>query len=194
MNRVGDEGRGESVWLAFFLYDVLVQFAELARAHHDPGFGDHCLAQSRQLQQNIEQHAWDGRWYRRAYFDDGNPLGSQTNPECQIDSLPQSWAVISGAGDVVRSHTAMQSVNQRLVKHDAGIIQLFDPPFDKSPLDPGYIKGYIPGVRENGGQYTHAAIWTAMAFAVMGDSERAWELFAMLTPVHHGETPHQVAT
>jgi cellobiose phosphorylase len=193
MNRVGNQGRGESVWLAFFLYDVLTQFAQLARAHRDPAFAERCLAQARQLQQNIEQHAWDGQWYRRAYFDNGEPLGSQTNPECQIDSLPQSWSVISGAGDLDRSSQAMESVDQLLVRRDAGLVQLFDPPFDKSSLNPGYIKGYIPGVRENGGQYTHAAIWTAMAFALMGESERAWELFALLNPVHHSGTPQQIA-
>ncbi|MGA2051877.1 MAG: glucoamylase family protein [Opitutales bacterium] len=194
MNRVGNQGRGESVWLAFFLYDVLTQFAQLARVHHDPAFAERCLAQARQLQQNIEQHAWDGQWYRRAYFDNGEPLGSQVNPECQIDSLPQSWSVISAAGDPLRSRQAMQSVDERLVHRQAGLIQLFDPPFDKSSLNPGYIKGYIPGVRENGGQYTHGAIWTAMAFALMGENERAWELFTLLNPVHHGATPRQVAT
>jgi cellobiose phosphorylase len=194
MNRVGNQGRGESVWLAFFLYDVLTQFARLAQARNDPVFAERCLAQARQLQQNIEQHTWDGQWYRRAYFDNGEPLGSQTNPECQIDSLPQSWSVISGAGDPSRSRQAMQSVDQRLVRREAGLIQLFDPPFDKSPLNPGYIKGYIPGVRENGGQYTHGAIWTAMAFALMGENERAWELFTMLNPIHHGATPAQIAT
>jgi cellobiose phosphorylase len=140
------------------------------------------------------QHTWDGQWYRRAYFDNGEPLGSQTNPECQIDSLPQSWSVISGAGDPARSRQAMQSVDQRLVRREAGLIQLFDPPFDKSALNPGYIKGYIPGVRENGGQYTHGAIWTAMAFALMGENERAWEIFGMLNPIHHGATPEQIAT
>ena len=194
MNRVGSEGRGESVWLAFFLYDVLTQFARLARAHHDPVFADRCIAEAQKLQQNIEQHAWDGAWYRRAYFDNGEPLGSHKNPECQIDSLPQSWSVISGAGDPARSLQAMQSVEQRLVRRDARLIQLFDPPFDKSSLNPGYIKGYIPGVRENGGQYTHGAIWTAMAFALMGESEHAWELFTLLNPVHHGGTPQQIAT
>jgi cellobiose phosphorylase len=194
MNRVGNEGRGESVWLAFFLYDVLTQFAPLARTHRDPAFAERCLAQARLLQQNIEQHAWDGQWYRRAYFDDGEPLGSQSNPECRIDSLPQSWSVISGAGDPAHSREAMQSVDRRLVRRKAGLIQLFDPPFDTSALNPGYIKGYIPGVRENGGQYTHGAIWTAMAFALMGDNERAWELFALLNPIHHGGTPQQIAT
>ncbi|MDI1250793.1 MAG: glucoamylase family protein, partial [Lacunisphaera sp.] len=194
MNRVGHEGRGESVWLAFFLYDVLTRFAGLARARSDPAFADRCLAQARQLQQNIEQHAWDGEWYRRAWFDHGEPLGSHVNSECQIDSLPQSWAVISGAGDPARAIQAMDSVDQRLVRRNARLIQLFDPPFDKSPLNPGYIKGYIPGVRENGGQYTHAAIWTAMAFALQGENDRAWELFALLNPVHHGATPGRIAT
>jgi len=194
MNRVGSQGRGESVWLAFFLYDVLVQFSHLARTHNDPLFAERCLSQAKQLQQNIELHAWDGDWYRRAYFDDGEPLGSRSNPECQIDSLPQSWSVISGAGDAARSRQAMQSVDRRLVRRDAGLVQLFDPPFDRSALDPGYIKGYIPGVRENGGQYTHGAIWTAMAFALMGESERAWELFALLNPVGHGGTPQRIAT
>ncbi len=193
MNRVGNEGRGESVWLAFFLYDVLTQFAALARSRQDIPFADRCVAQAKQLQANIELHAWDGAWYRRAYFDNGEPLGSATNPECQIDSLPQSWSVISGAGDPQRSLQAMNAVDQRLVRRKSKLIQLFDPPFDKSSLNPGYIKGYIPGVRENGGQYTHGAIWTAMAFALMGENDRAWELFSLLNPVHHGGTPGQIA-
>jgi cellobiose phosphorylase len=193
MNRVGLQGRGESVWLAFFLYDVLTQFAELAQARRDPAFAQRCLAQAAQLRQNIEQHAWDGQWYRRAYFDNGEPLGSRSNPECQIDSLPQSWSVLSAAGDPLRARQAMESVDQRLIRRDAGLIQLFDPPFDKSSLNPGYIKGYIPGVRENGGQYTHGAIWTAMALAVMGEPERAWEAFNLLNPVNHGGTPAQIA-
>ncbi len=194
MNLVGKEGRGESVWLAFFLYDVLVKFAELARGRNDTAFAERCLAQADQLQKNIEQHSWDGQWYRRAYFDNGEPLGSCTNPECQIDSLPQSWSVISRAGDSQRARQAMQAVDERLVRRDAGLIQLFDPPFDQSHLNPGYIKAYIPGVRENGGQYTHGAIWTTMAFALMEDTERAWELFALLNPVHHSATSVQIAT
>ena len=193
MNRVGIQGHGESVWLAFFLYDVLTQFAQLARAYRDPAFAERCIAQALQLQQNIEHHAWDGQWYRRAYFDNGEPLGSQSNPECQIDSLPQSWSVISGAGDRSRARHAMQSVDERLVRRDTGLIQLFDPPFDKSSLNPGYVKGYIPGVRENGGQYTHGAIWVVLAFALLGENERAWELFALLNPIHHGGTPAQIA-
>jgi cellobiose phosphorylase len=194
MNLVGKDGRGESVWLAFFLYDVLTQFAELARSQNDTAFADRCVTQAQQLQKNIELHGWDGEWYRRAYFDNGEPLGSATNPECQIDSLPQSWSVISGDGEPQRSRQAMNAVDQRLVRRKDELIQLFDPPFDKSSLNPGYIKGYIPGVRENGGQYTHGAIWTVMAFALMGDHDRAWELFALLNPVHHGGTLQQIAT
>jgi cellobiose phosphorylase len=194
MNLVGRDGRGESVWLAFFLHDVLTQFAPLARARGDRVFAERCVAQAQELHVHIERHAWDGEWYRRAYFDNGETLGSQSSRECQIDSLPQSWAVISGAGDPARARQAMESVERRLVRRDAGLIQLFDPPFDKSALNPGYIKGYMPGVRENGGQYTHGAIWTAMAFALLGEDERAWELFALLNPIHHGRTPEQIAT
>jgi cellobiose phosphorylase len=193
LNRVGHQGRGESVWLAFFLFDVLTRFSDVARARHDLGFAERCLAQARQLQQNIEQHAWDGQWYRRAWFDHGQPLGSHANPECQIDSLPQSWSVISGAGDPLRSRQAMNAADERLIRRQARLIQLFDPPFDQSSLDPGYIKGYIPGVRENGGQYTHAGIWAAMAFALMGENDRAWKLFALLNPIHHGGNPQRIA-
>jgi cellobiose phosphorylase len=194
MNMVGREGRGESVWLAFFLYTVLTRFAPVARAHQDPAFADRCLAHARQLQLNIEAHAWDGDWYLRAYFDSGEPLGSRASPECQIDSLPQSWSVISGAGDPRRSRLAMDAVDRRLIRRDVRLVQLFDPPFDTSPLNPGYIKGYIPGVRENGGQYTQGAIWVAMAFALMGDTERAWELFSLLSPIQHGATSTRLAT
>ena len=192
MNRVGHQGRGESVWLGFFLYDVLTQFAVLAHAHKDDAFAERCTAQALQLQQNLERHAWDGQWYLRAFFDNGEPLGSKNNTECQIDALPQSWAVLSGGGDPERTRQAMHSVDTRLVRRDVGLIQLFDPPFTDGALDPGYIKGYIPGVRENGGQYTHGAIWTAMAFARMGERERAWELFSMLNPIHHGDTPQHI--
>ena len=194
MNLVGKDGRGESVWLAFFLYDVLKQFAELARSRNDLTFAGRCDTQAEQLKKNLELHGWDGEWYLRAYFDNGEPLGSATNPECQIDSLPQSWSVLSGAGEPQRSRQAMAAVDQRLIRRKDKLIQLFEPPFDKSSLNPGYIKGYIPGVRENGGQYTHGAIWTAMAFAVMGDHDHAWELFALLNPIHHTETPEQTAT
>jgi cellobiose phosphorylase len=194
MNRVGHEGRGESVWLAFFLYDVLNHFATLARSREDMAFADHCGAQAKLLRANIEKHAWDGEWYLRAWFDNGEPLGSHTNAVCQIDSLPQSWSVISGAGETARSRMAMSAVDRRLVRRGAKLIQLFDPPFDKTALNPGYIKGYMPGVRENGGQYTHAAIWSVMAFAIMGEYDRAWELFSLINPIHHGTTPEQIAT
>ena len=194
MNLVGIKGRGESVWLGFFLYEVLNKFTELARLYGDPPFAERCRAEAAQLCQRIEKHAWDGKWYRRAYFDNGTPLGSAKNPECQIDSISQSWAVLSGAGEAKRSRMAMDAVYERLVRRDHALIQLLDPPFDTSPLNPGYIKGYAPGIRENGGQYTHSAIWTAMAFAELGDSRRAWELLAMINPVNHGRSPDGVAT
>jgi cellobiose phosphorylase len=193
MNRVGREGKGESVWLAFFLCDVLTQFAPLARRRQDIAFADRCLAESVRLREAIERAGWDGAWYRRAYFDNGDPLGSAASLECQIDSLPQSWAVLSGAGDPARAREGLASARQRLVHPDTALVQLFDPPFDQSAADPGYIKGYIPGVRENGGQYTHAAIWLAMAFALSGDHEEAWRLATMLNPVSHGATPDKIA-
>ncbi len=194
MNLVGIKGRGESVWLAFFLCDLLRQFAPVARARSDTAMADRCDSSYASLRASIEREAWDGGWYRRAYFDDGSPLGSASNAECQIDSLPQSWSVISGAGEPARSQQAMKAVNERLVRAESGLIQLFDPPFNRSGLEPGYIKGYIPGVRENGGQYTHAAVWAVMAFALRGEHERAWELFQMLNPVRHGSDPQHVAT
>jgi len=192
MNFVGRDGKGESVWLAWFLYENLQLFADLARGRDDEAFAEVCTRQALLLRKNIEANAWDGGWYRRAYFDDGTPLGSSDNDECQIDSISQSWAVISGGGDPMRARQAMAAVDKRLVRRDARLIQLLDPPFDKSDLEPGYIKGYVPGVRENGGQYTHAAIWTTTAFAMLGDRERAWELFAMLNPVNHGNGPAEI--
>ncbi len=194
MNLVGERGLGESVWLAFFLHDVLVRFAVLARRHGDAPFADECMTAATQLHANIEAHGWDGEWYRRAYFDSGEPLGSATSPECQIDSLPQSWAVLSRAGDPARARQGLEAVDRRLVRRDLGLVQLFDPPFDQSAMDPGYVKGYVPGVRENGGQYTHAAIWVAMAFAAVGDVERAWQLFKMLDPIRHGDSAAAIAT
>jgi cellobiose phosphorylase len=188
MNRVGEQGQGESVWLGFFQYDVLLRFASIARLQDDAAFATHCEDEAAKLRANIQEHAWDGAWYRRAYFDDGTPLGSSSNDECQIDSIAQSWSVLSGAADDVRRRQAMQSLDRRLVRRDAGLVLLLDPPFDHSAMDPGYIKGYVPGVRENGGQYTHAAIWAAMAFAELGDSARAWELMHLINPVNHGKT------
>jgi cyclic beta-1,2-glucan synthetase len=194
MNIVGAKGKGESVWLGFFLYEVLMQFTEIARMHGDIPFVERCRGEAAQLQRNIEKNGWDGEWYRRAYFDDGLPLGSASNPECRIDSIAQSWSVLSGAGDAKRSRMAMEEVDKRLVRRDYSLVQLLDPPFDKSNLNPGYIKGYVPGVRENGGQYTHAAIWTAMAFAKIGDNRRAWELLAMINPLNHGISPEDIET
>ncbi|HYY29947.1 MAG TPA: hypothetical protein VE860_18535, partial [Chthoniobacterales bacterium] len=194
MNLVGIQGKGESIWLAFFLYDVLMRFSNLARMRNEFVFVDRCIAHARQLKENIERSGWDGKWYRRAYFDSGEPLGSESNEECQIDSLPQSWSVISGAGDPDRARLAMRAVEERLVRTQAKLIQLLDPPFDRSALNPGYIKGYVPGVRENGGQYTHAAVWVTMAVALLGDDNRAWELFALLNPINHGSTFDQIST
>ncbi len=194
MNRVGIKGRGESIWLGFFLYEVLRGFAEVASLRGDEPFVERCQREAERLRQSLEQHGWDGGWYRRAYFDDGTPLGSSTSPECRIDSIAQSWSVLSGAADPERAHQAMDALDAHLVRRDAGLIQLLEPPFDHSPLDPGYIKGYVPGVRENGGQYTHAAIWAAMAFARLGDRTRAWELFGMINPINHGRTPAEIAT
>jgi cellobiose phosphorylase len=193
MNLVGIHGKGESVWLGFFLYDVLTSFAKLATQQKDPTFAEQCHVQADLLRQNIEQHAWDGGWYRRAYFDDGTPLGSASNTECSIDSISQSWSVLSGAGSPERTQTAMRALDAHLVRRDSGIIQLLDPPFDKAPMNPGYIKGYVPGVRENGGQYTHAAVWAAMAFAALGDSRRAWDLMSLINPLNHTRSDAEIA-
>jgi cellobiose phosphorylase len=188
MNLVGEAGKGESVWLAFFLYDVLNEFEALATRRQDQAIASLCQSEAQKLRENIEAHAWDGDWYRRAYFDSGEPLGSASNVECQIDSIPQSWSVLSKAADPARAQRGMAAVDRQLVRRDIGIIQLFEPPFDKSNLNPGYVKGYVPGVRENGGQYTHAAIWAVMAFAASGDAARAWELFGLINPLNHSST------
>jgi len=194
MNLVGMHGKGESIWLGFFLCEVLKQFAGVAGAYGDHSFAELCLEEGVRLRRNIELHGWDGEWYRRAYFDDGTPLGSAGNEECRIDSISQSWAAISGAGDAKRTLMAMKSLDDQLVRRAHGLVQLLDPPFDKSNLDPGYIRGYVPGVRENGGQYTHGAVWAAMAFAALGEHERAWELLTMINPVNHGLTAEAIAT
>jgi cellobiose phosphorylase len=193
MNLVGMHGKGESVWLGWFLYTVLDEFTPLAERRGDAAFAVRCRQEADRLRQNIEQAAWDGGWYRRAYFDDGTPLGSSVNSECRIDSIAQSWSVLSGAGDPESTRIAMKALDDHLVRRDRGLVQLLDPPFDKGDLNPGYIKGYVPGVRENGGQYTHAAIWATMAYARMGDQRRAWELFELINPVNHGGTPATIA-
>jgi cellobiose phosphorylase len=193
MNKVGNLGKGESVWLGFFLFEVLTQFVNVAQLRGDTEFVQICRNVAKKIKQSIERDGWDGQWYRRAYFDNGLPLGSVSNDECQIDSISQSWSVLSGAGDTDRSRTAMESVNNRLVSYEHSLVQLLEPPFDKSDLNPGYIKGYLPGVRENGGQYTHAAIWTAMAFAKLGDSKKAWDILSMINPINHSKSPEEVS-
>ena len=192
MNLVGEHGKGESVWLGFFLYEVLTSFAKIAQLRGDVPFFERCQKEAAQLQLNLRQHGWDGEWYLRAFFDDGSPLGSSTNAECMIDSISQSWSVLSGGGDIERAHIAMNSLDKHLVRRNEGLVQLLDPPFDKSNLNPGYIKGYVPGVRENGGQYTHAAVWAAMAFAALDDNVRAWTLLDIINPLNHGLTKERV--
>lgn len=193
MDKVGAQGRGESVWLSFFLIDVLKQFGELCARRNDVAFQQICTMEASNLQKNIESNAWDGEWYRRAYYDDGTPLGSSENTECQIDSISQSWAVLSGAGDPHRAELAMAALEKRLVQYDEGIIKLLAPPFEQGDHNPGYIRGYVPGVRENGGQYTHAAIWTAMAFAKMGDKQRTYQLTSLINPNTHSDSAEKVA-
>ena len=194
MNLVGHRGQGESVWLGFFLCEVLRQFAGLASRHGDTAFGARCDAERAQLRERLDAHGWDGAWYRRAYFDDGTALGSAANAQCQIDSIVQSWSVLSGAGDPARSRLAMDALQARLVRPERGLVQLLDPPFDQPVPNPGYISGYLPGVRENGGQYTHGAIWAAMAFATLGERERAWALLDLINPVNHARDAAGVAT
>jgi cyclic beta-1,2-glucan synthetase len=217
MNRVGAGGNGESVWVGWFLVTILRQFAELTErlaegnpksqirnpktADSDLGFGISdfrqraawCREKAEALRAALEEHAWDGGWYRRAYFDDGTPLGSAQNDECQIDSIVQSWSVISGGADPERAHMAMSAVEERLVRGDDKLILLFTPPFDQGKLQPGYIKGYVPGIRENGGQYTHAAVWVVQATALLGRGTRAMELFDLLNPILHAATPEDAA-
>jgi cyclic beta-1,2-glucan synthetase len=194
MNRVGIEGRGESVWLAWFLIATLRTYAALADRHGDLHTGISLRATADAYVTAVETHGWDGAWYRRAFYDDGTPLGSSGNTECRIDSLAQSWSVLSGAGAPDRQAQAMHSVQEHLVRADAGMILLLTPPFDRSDHDPGYIKGYLPGVRENGAQYTHAAWWVVLAMAMRGDGEGAFRQFQQLNPLHHTRTPAEVAT
>ncbi|MDH3497172.1 MAG: hypothetical protein OER21_10435 [Gemmatimonadota bacterium] len=185
MNRVGHAGRGESVWLGWFLQVVLREFAGIADGRADRERAARWRQRADALATSLEREAWDGDWYKRAFFDDGTPLGSAQNDECQIDSIAQSWAVLSGAGDPDRARQAMESVERRLVRRADRLLLLFSPPFDRTPHDPGYIKGYVPGIRENGGQYTHAAIWSVIAFAQLGEGDKSVELFSLLNPIHH---------
>jgi cellobiose phosphorylase len=194
MSTVGNKGKGESVWLGWFLYSILKDFKDICKYKEDEYRSQRYSELSDFVSENIEKNAWDGNWYRRAYFDDGTPLGSSKNDECKIDSLAQSWAVISKAGNVSRAKIAMKSLEKYLVKEDKKMVLLLSPPFNNSKLEPGYIKGYIPGVRENGGQYTHAATWVILAMAKLNESNKAWKLFNMINPINHTKTMEETKT
>ncbi|WP_032122287.1 GH36-type glycosyl hydrolase domain-containing protein [Clostridium amazonitimonense] len=185
---VGNKGTGESVWLGWFLYNILDNFIEICAIKKDDTTKKKYEESKVFIRENLEKNAWDGGWYRRAYFDDGTPLGSIENRECRIDSISQSWAIISGASDLNRAEKAMEAVEKNLIREDKGMIVLLSPPFNNSNLEPGYIKGYVPGVRENGGQYTHAAVWVIMAMAKLGYSHNAWRLFNMINPINHSSS------
>ena len=193
MNRVGVRGKGESVWLAWFLIDTCRRFALHAERLNQDAVATWLRSQADEYREAVESSAWDGEWYRRAYYDDGAPLGSHVNNECQIDSIAQSWSVISGAGDPERTRIAMDSLQRRLVDEDARLLMLLTPPFDRGTHDPGYIQGYLPGVRENGAQYTHAALWAVLATALQGNGDRALELYQMINPVTHASTREDLA-
>lgn len=193
MNTVGNKGKGESVWMGWFLCYILSHFSSICRLRGENELSDRYLSYAKEISEHIEENAWDGQWYRRAYFDDGTPLGSSLNKECKIDSLAQSWAVISGYGKESRIETAMKSLEDYLINRDIGLILLFTPPFDNGDLKPGYIRGYVPGVRENGGQYTHAATWVISAFAKLGYGDKAFELFKLINPIIHTLTHMECA-
>ncbi len=188
MNRVGELGRGESIWLGWFLHVTLSGFSAVAISRNDLARAARWTAAARLLRKALERTGWDGAWYRRGYFDDGTPFGSAASDECRIDSIAQSWSVISGAADSLRAAQAMAAVDDQLIRREDGLALLFTPPFDRTPLDPGYVKGYPPGLRENGGQYTHAAAWSVIAFAKLGQGDKAAELFGMLNPVNRTST------
>jgi cellobiose phosphorylase len=188
LSRVGIRGAGESIWLGWFLYVILMKFAPICKDMGDEERSETYIRAAKSIVSAIEENGWDGSWYRRAYFDNGTPLGSASNNECQIDSLAQSWAAISGGARPYRVLEAMGALEQYLINRGQGTIMLLTPPFDKGDLEPGYIKGYVPGVRENGGQYTHAAIWVILAYAKMGMGDTAWELFNMINPINHSRT------
>jgi cyclic beta-1,2-glucan synthetase len=188
MNRVGEHGRGESVWLGWFLHTTLLAFAPIAIARHETARAARWVAHAAVLRDSLERDGWDGSWYRRGYFDDGTPFGSASSEECRIDSIAQSWSVISGAADATRAAQAMAAADLQLIRREDGLALLFTPPFDQTPLDPGYVKGYPPGLRENGGQYTHAAAWSVIALAKLGQGDKAAELFSMLNPINRANT------
>jgi cellobiose phosphorylase len=188
MNRVGAEGRGESVWLAWFLARTLQDFSVLAQDRGDEGCVRWCAEEVERLRSAIEAHAWDGEWYRRATFDDGTPLGSRSSAECKIDAIAQSWAVIAGIGDPARAARAVRASEQHLVSEELALMKLLDPPFEHTVPNPGYIQAYPPGIRENGGQYTHGVLWTLQALTLLGEAERAGALLGKLNPITHGAT------
>jgi cellobiose phosphorylase len=188
MNRVGIHGKGESIWLGWFLASTLHDFAEICEQMEDSKRAGEFRAKMTEIRRALEKHGWDGEWYLRAFYDDGSPLGSFVNRECKIDSIAQSWAVISTAGNADRAVRAMESVYNHLVRPEEELILLFTPPFQRTARDPGYIKGYPPGIRENGGQYTHAALWAIWAFAQLGQDDRAMELFELINPLSHTDT------
>jgi len=192
MNRVGIEGRGESVWLAWFLIATLRPFADICERRGDASSAAALRAKADEYVEAVELHAWDGEWYRRAYFDDGSPLGSKESDEAKIDSIAQSWSVISGAAKPERARQAMQSLYDHLVDKEAGLVVLLKPPFDETTHNPGYIRGYVPGVRENGAQYTHAALWAVLATALQGDGDRAYELYQMINPISHTQNAAEI--
>jgi cyclic beta-1,2-glucan synthetase len=191
MNRVGEGGRGESVWLGWLLVRTIALFAPFADSR-DPGRADRWRTHAASVQAAIEREAWDGEWYRRATFDDGTWLGSKESEECRIDSIAQSWAVLSETADPERAARAMAALDRHLIRRDDGLALLFTPPFDTTPRDPGYIKGYPPGLRENGGQYSHAAMWAIMAFAKLGEGACAADLFSLANPINHARTLEEV--
>jgi cyclic beta-1,2-glucan synthetase len=187
-NRVGVGGKGESIWLGWFLHSTLSAFAPLADRRGEQTRATNWRQHATEIAKSLEENGWDGGWYRRAYFDDGTPLGGHSDAECRIDSIAQSWGVISGAAPKDRAAAAMAAVNEQLVRREDELVLLFTPPFDQTPLDPGYIKRYPPGIRENGGQYTHGAVWSVIAFAMLGDGDKAGELFSIINPMNHART------
>ena len=189
-SNIGTEGKGESVWLGFFLYIILKEFSKLIKQCKQEEIETSNWYENiaEKLKENLNENAWDGKWYKRAFADNGDIYGSMENEECKIDSIAQSWSVISGAGDIEKKESAMKSLENHLVDNENGLIKLLDPAFYKSKLEPGYIKSYIPGVRENGGQYTHAAVWSIIAEAILGDGNKAVEWYKMINPIEHSRT------
>jgi cyclic beta-1,2-glucan synthetase len=188
LNLVGAGGKGESIWLGWFLHTNLLAFAKLAESRGEQTRAAAWRQHATALAGSLEREGWDGDWYLRAFFDDGTPLGSASSGECRIDSIAQSWAVMSGAANKARAATAMAALEEHLVRREDGLHLLLTPPFEQASPDPGYIRGYPPGIRENGGQYTHGAIWSVIAFAMLGDGDKAGELFSLLNPINHAST------